>query len=182
MNMNTIIIENEHLNNWHPVLSDEMIHHLQDTMSKYGRGNESKKGYKRLASILSNYEARVNGIPDDGYNKRKNNGNFDENYMKQVKHFFDTYNGDKNDIEYILNGGDKMKKYVDSMLKRERRAANNLYKDEKEKKRQETRQKTNGLKPYKVGNNQIYITNGRKISGNSLIEAIVNAFKKAGLV
>ena len=176
------IFENEQLNNWHPVLSDEMIHHLQSTMKKYGNGNESKKGYKRLASILSNYNARINGMPENGYNKRKNNGNFDENYMKQVKHFFDTYTGDKSDIEYILNGGDKMKRYVDSMLKRERKTANSLHKDEKEAKRQQTRQQTLGTKPQKVGNSLIYITNGRKIDGKSLIEAMIKGFKKAGLL
>jgi hypothetical protein len=47
-----------------------------------------------------------------------------------MKNWFDSYNGDPNTNEYILNGGDYMKNWINQVLQSER---NNIYQGKKTK-------------------------------------------------
>lgn len=71
--------------------------HLEQTLLNYN-GDKSCAGYKRLNNILS----MPNGI---AYNE-----------MKRIKNFFDNFQGNQESPEYILNGGDGMKLWVNNTL------------------------------------------------------------------
>ena len=71
--------------------------HLLKTLDNY-TGDKTIDGYKRLTNILS----MENGI---AYSE-----------MKRLKNFFDNYNGSPQSMEYILNGGDEMKTWVNNTL------------------------------------------------------------------
>lgn len=72
--------------------------------------------YKHLKKTLSNYNGDM-GV--DGY-KRLNNlinmGKISYQEMKRLKNYFDTYQGDINSTEYLLNGGDELKTWVNNTL------------------------------------------------------------------
>jgi len=69
---------------------------LSNTLENY-KGDKTIDGYKRLNNLLS-----MDGI---SYNE-----------MKRIKNFFDKYNGSDKSAEYILNGGDAMKTWVNNTL------------------------------------------------------------------
>ena len=71
--------------------------HLEATLKNY-TGDKSSEGYKRLNNILS----MENGIT------------YEE--MKRIKNFFDNFQGNDQSPEYILNGGDEMKIWVNNTL------------------------------------------------------------------
>lgn len=71
--------------------------HLIATLKNY-EGNKTVDGYKRLNNILS----MDNGI---SYNE-----------MKRIKNFFDNYQGTDKSVEFILNGGEPMKLWVNNTL------------------------------------------------------------------
>lgn len=71
--------------------------HLIATLKNY-TGDKSSEGYKRLNNILS----MENGIA------------YEE--MKRIKNFFDNFQGNVQSPEYILNGGDAMKLWVNNTL------------------------------------------------------------------
>ena len=48
--------------------------------------------------------------------------------MKRIKNFFDVYEGDETDSEYVLNGGERMKNWVNNALKIAREAIYNVKK------------------------------------------------------
>lgn len=69
----------------------------------YSRVKDNKKyttldGYKRLQNYINN----------DGF--------LSYNWLRRVKNFFDNYNGDENDIVYLMNGGRGMKRWVNHTL------------------------------------------------------------------
>ena len=78
-------------------LGDGIRKHLESTLASYN-GDKTVDGYKRLNNILS----MKNGI---AYNE-----------MKRIKNFFDNYNGSDKSDEYILNGGDEMRTWVNNTL------------------------------------------------------------------
>lgn len=78
-------------------LTKEIKKHLQNTLKNYN-GDKSVEGYKRLCNLLS----MENGIK---YNE-----------MKRLKNFFDNYNGSEDSVEFILNGGEPMKLWIDATL------------------------------------------------------------------
>lgn len=69
---------------------------LKTILSSYN-GDKTVDGYKRLNNILS-----MDGI---AYNE-----------MKRIKNFFDHYKGSDKSAEFILNGGDAMKTWVNNTL------------------------------------------------------------------
>jgi hypothetical protein len=71
--------------------------HLENTLSNYD-GDKTSMGYKRLNNVLSME-------PGIAYNE-----------LKRIKNFFDNYQGTPKSDEYILNGGDFMKLWVDNTL------------------------------------------------------------------
>lgn len=115
--------------------------HLEDTLQNY-HGSKTVNGYKRLNNLLTNEK----GV---SYSD-----------MKRIKNFFDTYNGTDKSVEYILNGGNEMKLWVNNTLdsatkrvkdfKQAKKDAGikNAFRREHEKDRQTKARKvtTNGLK------------------------------------
>lgn len=78
-------------------LGDGIRKHLQSTLNNY-TGDKTTNGYKRLNNLLS----MDNGI---AYNE-----------MKRIKNFFDHYTGSDKSDEFILNGGEPMKLWVNNTL------------------------------------------------------------------
>ena len=93
-------------------LGDNIRKHLQATLDNYD-GDKTIDGYKRLNNLLS----MENGI---AYNE-----------MKRLKNYFDTYMGSPKSIEYILNGGEPMRLWVNATLNRATKGVED-YKDAKQ--------------------------------------------------
>lgn len=88
--------ENSMLKNRKFPIPDGIRKFLNKTLRDYN-GSKTIDGYKRLNNILS--------MQALSYAE-----------MKRIKNFFDNYNGTKNSSEYILNGGDAMKTWVNNTL------------------------------------------------------------------
>ncbi len=76
---------------------DDIIYHLNTILSKLKNETESK-GYKRIKGIIEKKEL---SYPQ----------------MKNIKSYFENFEGDKSSVEYNLHGGDKMKNWIDKELK-----------------------------------------------------------------
>ena len=70
--------------------------------------------------------------------------------MKRIKNWFDTFEGDQNDMEYRLNGGKTMHNWVDSTLNRETEAIKGP-----KKIKMETGMSNQFIKPHNKDNNKI---------------------------
>jgi len=79
------------------VCPDEVVRGLQSELASYEKGGNTK-GLKRAKGIVEK-------------------GKISYSHIKRLKNYFDKYEGDGTDDEYKLNGGDKMKKWVDNTLK-----------------------------------------------------------------
>jgi len=151
-------------------LGDGIRKHLESTLASYN-GDKTVDGYKRLNNILS----MKNGI---AYNE-----------MKRIKNFFDNYNGSDKSDEYILNGGDEMRTWVNNTLGLatktidDRKAAlkaagaDNAYIKPHEKQRtstKATREKFNtGNMNRSVSDGQIVRYESSAHAGNSIYEDIL---------
>ena len=82
-------------------LPEELTDLLKDAIKKYSE-HKTVKGYKRANHLIKNTnQPFVN--------------------LVMIKHYFDTLDKDNlNPIEYELNGGDAMNKWVQSLIKSER--------------------------------------------------------------
>jgi hypothetical protein len=77
-------------------LSSELTNHLTKIFNAYN-GDENVTGYKRLSDLIDCRECSYQ-------------------QMKRIKNFFDTYQGTVKETPYLLNGGTKMKQWVDECL------------------------------------------------------------------
>lgn len=91
-----IITENNDLKNRTFPLPDGVRKILQKTLDNYN-GDKTVDGYKRLNNILN--------MQTISYHE-----------LKRIKNFFDHYNGSDKSAEYILNGGEPMKTWVNNTL------------------------------------------------------------------
>ena len=91
-----IITENNDLKNRTFPLPDGVRKFLQNTLDNY-KGDKTVDGYKRLNNILN--------MQTISYHE-----------LKRIKNFFDHYNGSDKSAEYILNGGEPMKTWVNNTL------------------------------------------------------------------
>jgi len=91
-----ILTENNELKGRKFPIPDGVRRHLQKTLANY-KGDKTVEGFKRLNNILS-----MKGI---AYNE-----------MKRIKNFFDNYRGTDKSADYILNGGEPMKNWVNNTL------------------------------------------------------------------
>ncbi len=91
-----ILDENNDLKNRVFPLPDGVRKILKKTLSDY-KGDKTIDGYKRLNNLL--------GMENITYQE-----------MKRIKNFFDNYKGTDKSYEYILNGGDAMKTWVNNTL------------------------------------------------------------------
>ena len=87
--------------------------HLESVLASYD-GNKDEMGYKRLNNLLQMQ-------PGISYAE-----------LKRIKNFFDNYNGTNKSTEYILNGGDFMKLWVDNTLNTATSAVENWKEAQKE--------------------------------------------------
>lgn len=88
--------ENNDLKNRNFPLPDGVRRILKNTLKQYN-GDKTIDGYKRLNNIL--------GMKNISYHE-----------MKRIKNFFDNYHGTNKSAEFILNGGDAMKTWVNNTL------------------------------------------------------------------
>jgi hypothetical protein len=84
---------------------EELYNHLSRIMNAY-KGDKNVSGYQRLRNILDTKKLTYENI-------------------KLIKNFFDTFGGSKNDTEFILNGGAKMKFWVNDTLNKAREGIKN---------------------------------------------------------
>lgn len=91
---------NKDLKNKTFTLPEELLSELRGIFNRYSSHSNSN-GYKRLKNLLLKKEM--------GYSQ-----------IKRIKNYFDTYNGDINDVEYLLNGGNPLKSWVENELRGER--------------------------------------------------------------
>ena len=69
---------------------------LEKTLKNY-HGDKTTNGYKRLNNLV-------------------NSENISYYEMKRIKNFFDTFQGSNKSLEFILNGGESMKLWVNNAL------------------------------------------------------------------
>lgn len=72
---------------------------------------------KHLKQCFSSVSADSN---TEGYNRNKeitDSGAVTYQQIKRIKNWFDGYNGNKEDAPFILNGGERMKKWCDEVLR-----------------------------------------------------------------
>ena len=91
-----LITENNELKNRTFPLPDGVRKILQNTLDNY-KGDKTVDGYKRLNNILN--------MKSISYHE-----------LKRIKNFFDHYNGSNKSAEFILNGGEPMKTWVNNTL------------------------------------------------------------------
>lgn len=77
-------------------LPESLIKHLEDSFNSI-QGDSNTEGYNR------NKELREGGI-------------ITYQQLKRVKNWFDGYNGNKEDAPFILNGGDRMNNWCNTVL------------------------------------------------------------------
>jgi hypothetical protein len=87
---------NSALENKYWEMDEELTNHLTRIFNAYN-GDETVEGYKRLEGLTKD--------PEISYQQ-----------MKRIKNFFDGFNGKKSETPYLLNGGTKMKQWVDECL------------------------------------------------------------------
>lgn len=99
---------NSDLQNGYFSCPDDVIGAIQSELASYEKGGNTK-GLKRAKGIVEKKKVSYS-------------------HIKRLKNYFDNYEGDGTDAEYKLNGGDKMKKWVDNTLKGARDAIHNVKK------------------------------------------------------
>ena len=95
-------------------------------LSEENKGGNSKlinKSFNLPYGLLSNLKKILNDYKNysnhEYYDHLKNitiNEKIPYGDMKKIKSFFENYTGDKNNIDYILNGGDELKMWVNLTL------------------------------------------------------------------
>ncbi len=92
-------------------LTEKLKNHLTNCFNKAKGASEKTEGYKRNKTL-------------------RNSDSISYQQLKRIKNWFDTFNGDVNSYEYLLNGSDYMKNWVNHTLQSER---NDTYTTKKNK-------------------------------------------------
>jgi hypothetical protein len=97
---------NSQLRNTYYPIPQDIADHCKETLDSYGERGKRIDGYRRLYRLSQDnkisYEA-----------------------LKRIKNFFDNFKGDTSDDKYIMNGGDKLRNWVERKLSRERESIYN---------------------------------------------------------
>ena len=104
--LHLLIEDNSELKNRSFPIPDGVRKILQQTLDNYN-GDKTVDGYKRLNNLLS--------MEKISYNE-----------MKRIKNFFDNYGGTDKSAEFILNGGEPMKIWVNSTLNQATKAVHDF--------------------------------------------------------
>lgn len=110
--MSRLYEDNQELRDKRFPIPDGVRKHLAKTLASYD-GDKTVDGYKRLNNLLSS----------EGVSYRD---------MKRIKNFFDTYVGTNKSADYILNGGDTMKWWVENTLGRARKTIDDFKRAKKD--------------------------------------------------
>jgi hypothetical protein len=78
-------------------IPEEVLGYLDDCFNHIQNANDSIDGYRRNIDL-------------------RNKKQMSYQQLKRMKNWFDTYNGDKTDAPFILNGADYMKNWVNNTL------------------------------------------------------------------
>jgi len=159
---------NSALENKYWELSDELINHLNKIFNAY-KGDKTVQGYKRLKDLIDSKECSYQ-------------------QMKRIKNFFDTFSGTRNDTPYLLNGGTKMKNWVDECLSNARQdikgkktAMMNIGMDNQFQKNGGIKnQDTSGepIKSNKIGSSSRKVFDNRGIYEIEMFNNVLNIFKE----
>jgi len=79
-------------------LPEEVVNHLTQCFNNAKGADNSTEGYRRNKELREKKSITYQGL-------------------KRMKNWFDNSNKEKNDLSYILNGGDKMKEWIDRELR-----------------------------------------------------------------
>ena len=110
--MAIFIKENDALNHNSYEIPKNLSNHLKKTLIQFGNYSNSK-GYKRLNSLVNpNYNNRSNS------RKTKNVISYSD--LKRIDHDLRHMSQNPNNLERVLNGGDKLAKFAKDTLNRER--------------------------------------------------------------
>lgn len=93
------------------ILPEKILNHLHSSFTNAKGATESNEGYRRNQDLRNNCKITYQGL-------------------KRVKNWFDKFNGNPNDMSYVLNGGDYMKNWVNQQLQSMR---GNVYNTKKDK-------------------------------------------------
>jgi hypothetical protein len=149
-------------------IPEELYNHLNRIMNAY-KGDKNVEGYQRLRNMLDSKKLSYENI-------------------KLIKNFFDSFGGSKNDTSYILNGGNKMRFWVNDTLNKAREGIKNP-KDAKMKvgmgnQHIKTHSK-NGistdnvkLKKQKIGSSARKVSDNRGIYEIKIMENLINIFEE----
>jgi hypothetical protein len=83
------------------VLPDEVLNYLQQCFDAAKGASQSNQGYRRNIELRNSKEVTYQ-------------------QLKRMKNWFDGFDGDRDDLEYILNGGDYVKNWVNNTLESKR--------------------------------------------------------------
>lgn len=78
-------------------LPEDVVVYLQQCFDSAKGADDKTEGYKRNKELRDNKEVTYQ-------------------QLKRIKNFFDNYNGNENDLPFILNGGHYVKGWVDKTL------------------------------------------------------------------
>jgi hypothetical protein len=78
-------------------LPEDVVTYLEQCYNAASNANETTEGYKRNKELRDSKEVTYQ-------------------QLKRMKNFFDTFNGNQNDLPYILNGGDYVRNWVNNTL------------------------------------------------------------------
>jgi hypothetical protein len=78
-------------------LPEEVVQYLRQCYDAAEGADESVEGYKRNVEL-------------------RDSGEVTYQQLKRIKNWFDNFNGNENDLPYILNGGHYVKNWVDNTL------------------------------------------------------------------
>jgi ribosome modulation factor len=83
------------------VLPEEVVNYLQQCFDAAKGASQSNQGYRRNIELRKSKEVTYQ-------------------QLKRMKNWFDGFDGDRDDLEYILNGGDYVKNWVNNTLESKR--------------------------------------------------------------
>ena len=94
-------------------LPENILNHLSTSFSKAKGSNDGTEGFRRNKELREKKQITYQGL-------------------KRIKNWFDNFQGNPNDLSYILNGGDEMKEWVNMTLRGDRSSLHNTKKNKSE--------------------------------------------------
>jgi hypothetical protein len=139
-------------------IDTEIMKHLKRNFKAY-KGPKNVEGYERLRDLVSSdsitYET-----------------------LKRIKNFFDGFEGKKNETPYLLNGGTKMKEWVNKTLESARNQDKGKEKNMSDIGMGDHYKKDNDLKPSSM--DKRHVSNKDELMGEGIkeVQIISNLIKQ----